>query len=83
MGKPSVGRNLALSPIPKITALQVGCLNVAIAAIFTAESQTLMERPGLLLQLLPPILLFFLINFIAAQKLVDLGVSLPTNKQGA
>ncbi len=54
---------------PKITALQVGCLNVAIAAVFTAESQALGQRPGLLLQLLPPVLLFFLINFIVAQKL--------------
>ncbi len=55
--------------VPKITALQVICLNVAIVAIFTAESRALFERPGLLLQLLPPMLLFFLINFWVAQEL--------------
>lgn len=53
----------------KITALQVSCLNVAIVAIFTAENQALIERPELLLQLLPSVLLFFLINFLVAQKL--------------
>jgi ACR3 family arsenite efflux pump ArsB len=55
--------------VPKITALQVICLNIAIIAIFTAESRALFERPGLLLQLLPPVLLFFLINFWVAQAL--------------
>jgi ACR3 family arsenite efflux pump ArsB len=52
-----------------LTALQVSCLNLAIVAIFTAESQALIERPELLVQLLPPVLLFFLINFLLAQKL--------------
>lgn len=55
--------------IPKITTLQVVCLNIAIAAIFTAKSQALFERPGLLLQLLPSVLLFFWINFWIAQAL--------------
>ncbi|MDW8201535.1 MAG: arsenic resistance protein [Cyanobacteriota bacterium SKYGB_h_bin112] len=55
--------------MPKITALQVVCLNVAIVAIFTAESPALFERPGLLLRLLPPVLLFFWINFWIAQVL--------------
>jgi ACR3 family arsenite transporter len=53
----------------KISALQAGCLNIAIAAIFTAESQALIQRPGLFAQLLPPVALFFLINFTVAQKL--------------
>lgn len=53
--------------LPKITALQMICLNIAIIAIFTAESRALFERPGLLFQLLPPILLFFWINFWVAQ----------------
>lgn len=55
--------------VPKIAALQVVCLNIAIIAIFTAESRALFEQPGLLLQLLPPVLLFFLINFWVAQTL--------------
>ncbi|MBF2072833.1 MAG: arsenic resistance protein [Synechococcales cyanobacterium C42_A2020_086] len=55
--------------VPKITALQVICLNIAIIAIFTAESRALFEHPGLLLQLLPPVILFFLINFWVAQTL--------------
>ncbi|XFA73414.1 hypothetical protein RYO59_001660 [Thermosynechococcaceae cyanobacterium Okahandja] len=53
----------------KISALQMGCLNIAIVAIFTGESRVLFERPSLLLQLLPPVALFFLINFGVAQSL--------------
>lgn len=54
---------------PKITALQAFCLNIAIVAIFTAKSQSLIQRPGLLLQLLPPVILFFVVNFRVAQWL--------------
>lgn len=55
--------------VPKVSALQVICLNIAIIAIFTAESRALFEHPGLLLQLLPPVLLFFWINYWVAQSL--------------
>jgi ACR3 family arsenite efflux pump ArsB len=63
------GKTWLHQQVPKITALQVMCLNVAIIAIFTAESGALFERPGLLLQLLPPVVLFFWINFWIAQAL--------------
>ncbi len=63
------GKEWLHQQVPKITALQVICLNIAIMAIFTAESQALFERPELLLQLLPPLLLFFWINFWVAQEL--------------
>lgn len=63
------GKDWLHRQVPKITALQVICLNIAIVAIFTAESQALFQRPGLLLQLLPPTLLFFVINFLVVRKL--------------
>lgn len=63
------GKEWLHQQVPKITALQVICLNIAIVAIFTAESGALFQRPALLLQLLPPVLLFFLINFWVAQEL--------------
>lgn len=54
--------------LSKVALAQLLCLNLAIAAIFAAEGVTVLQRPHLLLQLLPPIGLFFVINFVLAQQ---------------
>ncbi|MEN9260126.1 MAG: hypothetical protein Q6L60_04120 [Thermostichus sp. HHBFW_bins_43] len=54
--------------LEKITALQVLSLNLAIVCIFASEGSLLIQNPALFLRLLPPILLFFALNFWVARQ---------------
>lgn len=48
--------------IPKLQSVQIVFLGLAITAMFTSEGAVMMEKPWILFRLLPPILLFFLLN---------------------
>lgn len=53
--------------IPKACDYQGYFLNIAIVAMFASQGKLLLKNPQILLQLLVPILLFFIINFFIAQ----------------
>lgn len=55
--------------LSQVAMVQLIFLNLAILAIFTAQGATLLQRPDLLVQLLFPIGLFFVINFVLVQQL--------------
>jgi len=48
-------------------------LSLAIAAMFTAQGQVLLQRPDLLLKMLLPILIFFSVNFYLGQAIGRVG----------
>ncbi|HIK18493.1 MAG TPA: arsenic resistance protein [Leptolyngbyaceae cyanobacterium M33_DOE_097] len=48
-------------------------LSLAIAAMFTAQGQVLLQRPDLLLRMLLPILIFFSVNFYLGQAIGRVG----------
>ncbi|MEX2355850.1 MAG: bile acid:sodium symporter, partial [Thermaerobacterales bacterium] len=50
--------------LPVLEPFQIIMLGLAITAIFTAQGHTFLRQPLLLLQLLPPLLVFFAINFL-------------------
>jgi ACR3 family arsenite efflux pump ArsB len=48
-------------------------LCVAITAVFASQGQTLIQRPDLLLKMLPPILIFYVITFFLTQVIARFG----------
>jgi ACR3 family arsenite efflux pump ArsB len=46
---------------------QILALNGAIAAIFMAQGEVLLQQPAVLLKLLPPLALFYSLNWIVSQ----------------
>lgn len=59
--------NFEENVVPKACDYQGYFLNIAIVAMFASQGKLLLENPQVLLQLLIPVLLFFIINFFAAQ----------------
>jgi ACR3 family arsenite efflux pump ArsB len=57
----------------KIAAGQTLFLCVAITAVFASQGQTLIQRPDVLLKMLPPILIFYVINFFLTQVIARFG----------
>lgn len=57
----------------KIAARQTLFLCVAIAAVFASQGQTLIQRPDVLLKMLPPILIFYVITFFLTQVIARFG----------
>ena len=53
--------------VPRACDYQGYFLNIAIVAMFASQGKLLIKNPQVLLQLLVPVLLFFIINFITAQ----------------
>lgn len=53
--------------VPKACDYQGYFLNIAIVAMFASQGKLLLKNPQVLLQLLVPILLFFIINFLIVQ----------------
>lgn len=52
---------------PKLDHLQFSFLNLAIISMFASQGESLVQNPLILLKLIPPVLLFFVIVFIAGQ----------------
>lgn len=52
----------------RISIMQIVALNLAIVFIFATEGSILAENPALLFKLLPPILVFFAVNFLLAYQ---------------
>ncbi len=63
--------------LPKVAIDQFIFLSLAIAAMFASQGSILIQRPSVVLMLLPPIVLFFTINFI----LWISRVKTPTSKR--
>jgi ACR3 family arsenite efflux pump ArsB len=59
--------NFEENVVPKACDYQGYFLNIAIVAMFASQGKLLLQNPQVLLQLLIPILLFFIINFITSQ----------------
>ena len=57
----------------KIAAGQTLFLCVAITAVFASQGQTLIQRPDVLLKMLPPILIFYVITFFLTQVIARFG----------
>jgi ACR3 family arsenite efflux pump ArsB len=57
----------------KIAARPMLFLCVAITAVFASQGQTLIQRPDLLLKMLPPILIFYVITFFLTQVIARFG----------
>lgn len=55
--------------LPYIERGQLATLNVAIIAIFAAKGEVLLQQPAILLKLLPPLVLFFILNWGVSQWL--------------
>lgn len=55
--------------LPKVSVGQFIFLALAITAMFASQGGTLLQNPIIVLQLLPPIVLFYFINFIIGQGL--------------
>ncbi len=53
--------------LPLVAVSQFIFLSLAITAMFASKGRILFENPAVMLNLLPPIVLFFLINFAAGQ----------------
>jgi arsenite transporter len=53
--------------VPKACDYQGYFLNIAIVAMFASQGKLLLQNPQVLLQLLIPVLLFFIINFFTGQ----------------
>lgn len=53
--------------LPKVSIGQFIFLALAITAMFASQGGTLLQNPIIVLQLLPPILLFYIINFAIGQ----------------
>ena len=69
---PKVNRFWREIPL-KIAAGQTLFLCLAITAVFASQGQTLIQRPDVLLKMLPPILIFYGITFLLAQAIARLG----------
>ncbi|BAZ07502.1 arsenic resistance protein [Calothrix sp. NIES-3974] len=64
--------------LAKISGLQIISLNFAIASIFASQGQVIIQRPELILELFIPVFLFFVVNFILAERIRHyLGFSYP------
>ena len=57
----------------KLAAGQTLFLCLAITAVFASQGQTLIQRPDVLLKMLPPILIFYGITFLLTQVISRLG----------
>ncbi len=57
----------------KIAAGQTLFLCVAITAVFASQGQTLIQRPDVLLKMLPPILIFYVVTFFLTQVIARVG----------
>ena len=57
----------------KIAAGQTLFLCLAITAVFASQGQTLIQRPDVLLKMLPPILIFYGITFLLTQVISRFG----------
>ncbi|MEG4593043.1 bile acid:sodium symporter [Microcoleus sp. F8_C2] len=57
----------------KIAAGQTLFLCLAITAVFASQGQTLIQRPDVLLKMLPPILIFYEITFLLTQLISRFG----------
>jgi ACR3 family arsenite transporter len=57
----------------KIAAGQTLFLCLAITAVFASQGQTLIQRPDVLLKMLPPILIFYVITFLLTQVISRFG----------
>jgi len=55
--------------LPRAETGQLLALNAAVAALFAAEGEALLQQPALLLRLLPPLGLFFALNWVLGQWL--------------
>lgn len=64
MGKMSLFNQIIM---PKLDNLQIFFLSIAIIAMFASEGKYLMVNPGLVYELLIPLLLFFSITFVVGQ----------------
>ncbi len=53
--------------LPKVPLWQLVFLALAIMAMFAAKGGALLQNPAVMLQLLPPLFLFFIINFAVGQ----------------
>lgn len=53
--------------VPRACDYQGYFLNIAIVAMFASQGKLLLQNPQVLLQLLVPVLLFFIINFFTSQ----------------
>lgn len=59
--------NFEENVVPKACDYQGYFLNIAIVSMFASQGKLLIKNPQVLLQLLIPVLLFFIINFITTQ----------------
>jgi len=55
--------------LPIVSYMQFAFLSLAIMAMFASQGDALIQNPTTLLKLFPPIILFFIINFIIGQAI--------------
>ncbi|KPU45864.1 sodium bile acid symporter family protein [Oxobacter pfennigii] len=53
--------------LSKTNAIQMIFLNLAIVAMFASQASIMIKNPALFLKLLPPVIIFFIVNFIVGQ----------------
>ncbi|EEG78755.1 arsenic resistance protein [Dethiobacter alkaliphilus] len=53
--------------LPKVSIMQFVFLALTIMAMFASQGEILLQNPAIVLRLLPPIILFFAINFLLGQ----------------